>query len=59
MKGRDLVGMHYEPLYSFYPVESDYAYVVAGDFVSTDDGTGIVHIAPGLWRRRHGSGPQV
>ena len=24
--------------------------VVAADFVSMDDGTGIVHIAPGLWR---------
>ncbi|MFN8490861.1 MAG: isoleucine--tRNA ligase [Caldilineaceae bacterium] len=46
MKGSDLLGVHYEPLYKFYPVEQDYAYVVAGDFVSTDDGTGIVHIAP-------------
>ena len=44
MKGSSLVGMHYEPLYRFYPV--DYCYVVAGDFVSTEDGTGIVHIAP-------------
>ncbi|MFN8446000.1 MAG: isoleucine--tRNA ligase [Caldilineaceae bacterium] len=46
LKGRDLLGLHYEPLYTFYPVEQDYAYVVAGDFVSTEDGTGIVHIAP-------------
>ncbi len=46
MKGRDLLGKHYEPLYRFYPVDRDYAYVVAGDFVSTADGTGIVHIAP-------------
>jgi len=46
MKGRDLLGLHYEPLYRFYPVEQDYAYVVAGDYVSIDDGTGIVHIAP-------------
>lgn len=46
MKGRDLVGKHYEPLYRFYPVEQDYAYVVAADYVSTEDGTGIVHIAP-------------
>lgn len=45
-KGKDLVGMHYSPLYTFLPVEQDYAYVVAGDFVSTADGTGIVHIAP-------------
>jgi isoleucyl-tRNA synthetase len=46
LKGSDLLGLHYEPLYRFYPVEQDYAYVVAADFVSTDDGTGIVHIAP-------------
>ncbi len=46
MKGRDLAGIHYEPLYTFYPVEQDYAYVVTGDFVSTEDGTGIVHVAP-------------
>ncbi len=41
-----LVGLHYEPLYTFFPVEEEYAYVVTGDFVSTADGTGIVHIAP-------------
>ena len=46
LKGRELVGTHYEPLYRFLPVEQDYAYVVAADFVSTEDGTGIVHIAP-------------
>ncbi len=46
LRGADLVGMRYEPLYRFMPVEQDYAYVVSADFVSTDDGTGIVHIAP-------------
>lgn len=45
-KGKDLVGQHYSPLYTFLPVETDYAYVIAGDFVSTEDGSGIVHIAP-------------
>jgi isoleucyl-tRNA synthetase len=45
-KGRDLLGWHYKPLYTFLPVEQDYCYVIAGDFVSTEDGTGIVHIAP-------------
>jgi isoleucyl-tRNA synthetase len=44
--GKDLVGMRYNPLYTFLPVEQDYAFVVSGDFVSTEDGTGIVHIAP-------------
>ena len=46
LKGRDLLGWHYEPLYHFLPVDVDYAYVIAGDFVSTEEGTGIVHIAP-------------
>lgn len=47
-KGKDLLGIHYSPLYTFLPIEEgqDYAYIVAGDFVSTEDGTGIVHIAP-------------
>ena len=45
-KGKELMGQHYSPLYTFLPVEGDYAFVVSGDFVSTDDGTGIVHIAP-------------
>ncbi|MEZ4725897.1 MAG: class I tRNA ligase family protein [Caldilineaceae bacterium] len=42
----ELLGLHYEPLYQFYPVEQDYAYVVSSDHVSTEDGAGIVHIAP-------------
>jgi len=46
MKGEDLLGMHYEPLYKFLPVDKDYAYVIHGDFVSMEDGSGIVHIAP-------------
>jgi isoleucyl-tRNA synthetase len=45
-KGRDLAGVEYEPLYSFFDVDQKYAYVVTADFVSTEDGTGIVHIAP-------------
>jgi isoleucyl-tRNA synthetase len=45
-KGRDLVGERYNPLYTFLPTDKDYAFVVAGDFVSIEDGTGIVHIAP-------------
>ncbi|MDX1992445.1 MAG: isoleucine--tRNA ligase [bacterium] len=45
-KGKELLGQAYNPLYTFLPVEQKYAYVVAGDFVSTEDGTGIVHIAP-------------
>ncbi|MBI3942709.1 MAG: isoleucine--tRNA ligase [Chloroflexi bacterium] len=45
-KGRDLLNQHYRPLYTFLPVEQNTHYVVAGDFVSTGEGTGIVHMAP-------------
>lgn len=45
-KGADLVGEHYNPLYTFLPTDKHFAYVLAGNFVSTEDGTGIVHIAP-------------
>lgn len=46
MEGEDLLGMRYEPLYTFLPLEQDHAYVLHGDFVSMEDGSGIVHIAP-------------
>ena len=46
LPGSELVGREYEPLYSFYPVEGPYARVVSADFVSTGEGSGIVHIAP-------------
>ncbi|OFY93951.1 MAG: isoleucine--tRNA ligase, partial [Bacteroidetes bacterium RIFCSPLOWO2_12_FULL_31_6] len=48
-KGLDLVGIQYEQLLPFaLPYENaDQAFrVIAGDFVTTEDGTGIVHIAP-------------
>ena len=46
LRAKDLVGTHYHPLYTFLPAEQDHAYVVAADYVTTADGTGIVHIAP-------------
>lgn len=49
VKGADLVGIRYEQLFDFHkPAEdADKAFkVIAGDFVTTTDGTGIVHIAP-------------
>ncbi len=45
-KGTDLVGMEYEQLIPWVnPGEGAFC-VVSGDFVTTEDGTGIVHIAP-------------
>ena len=44
MKGRDLVGLDYEPVYPYsVPKEGRAHYVVAADFVSTEEGTGVVH----------------
>lgn len=46
IKGKDLVGLSYEPLYAFLKTNENSHKVYAGDFVNTEDGTGIVHIAP-------------
>ncbi|RLA30746.1 MAG: isoleucine--tRNA ligase [Gammaproteobacteria bacterium] len=46
IKGAELVGMRYERLFEYMQVEGDAFRVVAGDFVSTEAGTGIVHTAP-------------
>ena len=44
MQGRDLVGLEYEPLYPYsVPEQGKAHYVVDADFVSTDEGTGVVH----------------
>ena len=43
---KELAGRHYHPLYTFLPVDGDYAYVIEADFVTTTDGTGLVHMAP-------------
>ena len=46
-KGTDLVGMHYEQLLPMISPMTDGAFkVIPGDYVTTEDGTGIVHIAP-------------
>jgi len=46
MKGKDLLGLEYEQLFDYCDVDKKAFYVIAGDFVSTEDGSGIVHIAP-------------
>lgn len=46
-KGSELAGTHYHQLLPYaQPEEGEAFRVVLGDFVSTEDGTGIVHIAP-------------
>ncbi len=44
--GEDLAGATYEPLYDFVKPDKPAYRVIVGNFVSTEDGTGIVHIAP-------------
>ena len=47
VKGENLLGLEYEPLYVVENKENKKAhYVIAGEFVTTQDGTGIVHVAP-------------
>lgn len=49
IKGADLVGKKYEPLYSFFETNPGKDYkIYAADFVSMEEGTGIIHIAPGF-----------
>ncbi|MFV0536167.1 MAG: isoleucine--tRNA ligase [Dysgonomonas sp.] len=45
-KGKDLAGMEYEQLIPWVNPGEGAFRVLAGDFVTTEDGTGIVHIAP-------------
>ncbi|MBQ6286701.1 MAG: isoleucine--tRNA ligase [Bacteroidales bacterium] len=47
-KGADLVGIRYKQLIPWFkPAEEGEAFrVISGDYVTTEDGTGIVHIAP-------------
>jgi isoleucyl-tRNA synthetase len=46
--GKDLAGLEYEPLFSYFADHPGAFKVLIGDFVTTEDGTGIVHIAPGF-----------
>nr|WP_279192008.1 isoleucine--tRNA ligase [Bacteroides intestinalis] len=45
-KGPDLVGMEYEQLIPWVNPGEGAFRVISGDYVTTEDGTGIVHIAP-------------
>ena len=46
--GRDLVGISYPPLFPYFSSHPNSFVILAGDFVTTEDGTGIVHMAPGF-----------
>ncbi len=46
--GAALVGRTYTPMFSYFADQPDAFRVIAGDFVTTEDGTGVVHLAPGF-----------
>ena len=46
VKGKDLVGLKYEPLYEIPELQNENSHkIVSADFVTTEDGTGVVHTA--------------
>ncbi len=45
-KGSEYVGVHYEPLYANYNGKKDCHYVINDGYVTLEEGTGVVHIAP-------------
>ena len=55
ISGKDLVGLSYKPIFTYLSENTKYAeeikqakafHILSGDFVSEEDGTGIVHMAP-------------
>ena len=46
--GSALVGRTYTPMFSYFADQPEAFRVIAGDFVTTEDGTGVVHLAPGF-----------
>ena len=55
-KGKKLEDLEYERLFDFVPVDKKAFYVIPGEFVTTSDGTGIVHIAPAFGEDDYQSG---
>ncbi|MFK4087942.1 isoleucine--tRNA ligase [Kribbella sp. NPDC020789] len=45
-KGTELIGMRYTPLFGFFADTPNAFQVIAAEHVTTDDGTGVVHMAP-------------
>ena len=46
--GSQLVGRTYKPLFNYFADHPNAFRVISGDFVTTEDGTGVVHMAPGF-----------
>ncbi len=48
LKGRELAERSYQPLFPYFEGHDNSFRVLAADFVETEEGTGVVHIAPGF-----------
>src|SRR5262249_4933945 len=48
LRGSDLVGRTYQPLYPFFRDSANSFRVLDANFVDTAEGTGVVHLAPGF-----------
>ena len=48
LRGSDLVGRTYRPLFDFFADNPQSFRVLGGDFIDTAEGTGVVHMAPGF-----------
>jgi isoleucyl-tRNA synthetase len=46
--GRDLIGRRYQPIFDYFADTPEAFQVLGADFVTVDDGTGVVHMAPGF-----------
>ena len=48
VSGAELAGRRYLPMFDFFGHRTEAFQVLAGDFVDTSEGTGVVHLAPGF-----------
>ena len=48
VRGSEIVGQRYTPLFPYFADHAGAFRVFGGDFVTTEDGTGVVHMAPGF-----------
>ncbi len=58
-KGQELVGKRYKPLFDFFADQAaDAYYVIAAEFVSMEEGTGVVHMAPAFGADDYAAGKE-
>ncbi len=48
IKGKELVNLHYEPIFHYFKDHQNSFKILGADFVVEGDGTGVVHMAPGF-----------